>query len=294
MKIKISPYNLFFIILFCCSKFFFGNSLFPEKPINYVTNQTNVLTKEEESDLNLKLKTFEDSSSNQIFIFIANSLQGNSIEEVSQELFQKWKIGSTDKNNGVLIAIFIEDREFRIHTGYGLEGVLPDILTKRIQDEVMRPLFKTKDYFEGIDKGIDKLIFYSKNEYKPNEFEKDNPIGILLFFYGFSLICLIVIYVLAKKIKDKPAKKWTMLIISTLLFLIPFVGSFLLIFCVLITLSMRKDLYNSTSDGVNRNWKSSGSGNSNTYSSSSYRSSSSRFSGGSGGSSGGGGSSSSW
>ena len=276
-------------IIFFTNAIFSQNS-FPLKPKNYVTNETSVLTKEEEDLLNLKLKSFEDSTTNQLFVFIAPSLNGNAIEDICQDIFKTWQIGTNEKSNGVLIAIFIDDREFRIHTGYGLEGALPDLLTKRIQDEVMRPKFKTNDYYDGINQGIDKLIFYSKNEYKPDEFDNENPIGIFLFFYGFSLICLITIFWLAKKITDKPGKKKAILIISVILFLLPFVGSFLLIICVLITLSMRKDLYDDTK-GNGSNWKSSSSSSSWKSSSSS---SSSSFGGGGGGRSGGGGSSSSW
>ena len=62
----------------------------------------------------------------------------------------------------------MNDRKFRIHTGYGMEGILPDLLTKRIQDEDMRPSFKQNNYYEGINNGVDKLFYYSKHEYNPN------------------------------------------------------------------------------------------------------------------------------
>ncbi len=49
-----------------------------------------------------------------------------------------------------------------------MEGILPDLLTKRIQDEDMRPSFKQNNYYEGINNGVDKLIYYSKHECNPN------------------------------------------------------------------------------------------------------------------------------
>lgn len=88
--------------------------------------------------------------------------------QISQEIVGAWDIGQKGKNNGVLITVFINDLKFRIHTGYGIEGILPDLLTKRIQDEDMRPSFKQKNYYEGINNGVDKLIYYSKHEYNPN------------------------------------------------------------------------------------------------------------------------------
>lgn len=88
--------------------------------------------------------------------------------QLSQEIAGAWDIGQKGKINGVLITVFINNHKFRIHTGYGMEGILPDLLTKRIQDEDMRPSFKQNNYYEGINNGVDKLIYYSKHEYNTN------------------------------------------------------------------------------------------------------------------------------
>ncbi len=46
----------------------------------------------------------------------------------------------------------------RFEIGRGLEGAIPDVLSKRIQIEYVRPLFKEGNYYEGIDQGIDKIL----------------------------------------------------------------------------------------------------------------------------------------
>ena len=43
--------------------------------------------------------------------------------------------GNKEKNDGVLILLSVGDRESRIEVGYGLEGVLTDAGTGRIQDQ---------------------------------------------------------------------------------------------------------------------------------------------------------------
>jgi len=73
-------------------------------------------------------------------------------------IFTEWGIGKKDINNGVLLLVSIEDRQSRIHTGYGVEGDLPDIATYYIQQDFMLPAFREGNYFLGIDLATDKMI----------------------------------------------------------------------------------------------------------------------------------------
>ncbi len=270
---------------------------FPEKPSNYITDEANILSNDQEQSLNTKLRNFEDSTTNQIFVYTASSLKGNDLSDLSQKIFHNWKIGQGDKNNGVLIAIFIDDHKFRIQTGFGLEGVLPDIATKHIQDNDMRPFFKENKYYEGIDKGVDQLIYYSKHEFKADDIKEDESSeGLFIFFYAFSAAFLLITILLARKIQDKPTAKKVLIILSILFFIIPFLGSFLLLIMIFVALSYRKDLIKTSnvstwSSSSDSSWSSSDS--SSSWSSSDSDSGSS-FDGGGGGDSGGGGSSSDW
>ncbi len=271
---------------------------FPVKPSNYITDEANILSDEQEQSLNTKLRSFEDSSTNQLFIYIASSLNEKDLTNYSQDIFHAWKIGQADKNNGILISIFINDHKFRIHTGYGLEGVLPDLATKHIQDNDMRPLFKQNQYYEGIDKGVDQLIYYSKHEFKSDANDEDeSSAGVFIFFYAFSGAFLLITLLLSRKINDRPTAKKVLTILSIIFFVIPFLGTFLLLITIFVALSYRKDLLKTPSSD---NWTSSSdsSWSSSDSSSSSWSSSDSdsgsSFDGGGGGDSGGGGSSSDW
>lgn len=285
---------LLFILAF---PFLLNAQDFPEKPSNYITDETNILSDEQEQSLNSKLRHFEDSTTNQIFVYVASSLNGNDLSDLSQKIFHTWKIGQGDKNNGVLITIFINDNKFRIQTGYGLEGVLPDLVTKHIQDNDMRPFFKENKYYEGIDKGVDQLIYYSKHEFKADNTSTEESDGSLfIFFYAFSAAFLLITILLARKIQDKPTAKKVLIISSIICFVIPFLGTFILLIMIFIALSYRKDLIKTSNVST---WASSSdSSRSSSDSSSSWSSSDSdsgsSFDGGGGGDSGGGGSSSDW
>ncbi|MES2764078.1 MAG: TPM domain-containing protein [Bacteroidota bacterium] len=274
----------FLLILLLLPCFAFAQR-FPDKPSNYITDAANVLSDDEERQLNAKLRSFEDSTTNQLFIFTAASLYGDNLEVFTQELFKEWQIGQSGKDNGILITIFVDDHKFRIQTGYGLEAALPDLLTKHIQDNDMRPSFKNNAYYEGIDKGIDKLIYYSKHEFNPDDL-KESPVGFFIFFYMFGAIFLTITLLLAKGIKDNPTVKKTLIIVSIITFLIPIVGTMIVFITIFVAVSYRKDLLKDGTGGSgSSSWSSSSSGS---------WSSGSSFSGGGGGRSGGGGSSSSW
>jgi uncharacterized protein len=191
---------------------------FPNEPVNYVTDQAGVLTQNEEDLLNAKLRAFEDSTSNQMFIYIAEKLRANDLEDFSREIFNKWGIGQKDKNNGILIAIFIDDREFRIQVGYGLEAALPYEACKQIQDELMGPRFKEKNYYGGIDAGVDKLIYYTRHEYKPpTAFEKAQTPIVITFLAGLAMFVINLFSL--KKWSNQPKRKRKYLLLG-ILFLI--------------------------------------------------------------------------
>ncbi|MEO7989391.1 MAG: TPM domain-containing protein [Chryseolinea sp.] len=195
---------------------------FPEKPDNYVTDQEGVLSEQEKNLLNAKLRDFEDSTSNQLFIYLAKNLHGKDLEDYSKEIFNTWGIGQKYKNNGILIAIFINDRQYRIQIGYGLEGALPSELTRQIQDEEMGPQFKKTNYYAGIDAGIDQLMYYSKNEYTP-----PSPIEKILtpltVSYSIGLLFFIINLFSLKKWKNQPTRKRKYLLLNILFLISPII-----------------------------------------------------------------------
>src|SRR5690349_15877716 len=91
-----------------------------------VHDEANVLSSQTIEQLEIQLKQYEDSTSNQIAILIINSLEGEVIEEYSIRVaHDEWKLGTAKNDNGVLLLIAVDDRKMRIEAGYGLEGVLP-------------------------------------------------------------------------------------------------------------------------------------------------------------------------
>lgn len=129
-----------------------------ERPTGFVQDYAGMLSAMEKNALETKLQSFENSTTNEIAVVTIPSLDGDTIENVAQEIFTKWGIGKKDKNNGVLVLVSLIDRKTRIHTGYGVEGDLTDIATSYIQSDYITPAFREGKYYEGLDSAVDKII----------------------------------------------------------------------------------------------------------------------------------------
>lgn len=62
--------------------------------------------------------------------------------------------------------------EVFIAPGYGLEGVLPDAIAKRIVEGEMIPYFKKKDYYGGIFGAVKVVMSITSGEYSAEEYSK--------------------------------------------------------------------------------------------------------------------------
>lgn len=139
----------------------------PPAPTRYFTDQAGVVSPAVAEDLNARLEQFERETSNQILVVIFQKMKSaSSIEDYTQRLFSAWKVGQQKLDNGAIFFVFVQDRRMRIHTGYGLEGALPDALCKRILDEQVTPHFKTGDFDAGMRAAVDSVIAATRGEYK--------------------------------------------------------------------------------------------------------------------------------
>ena len=123
-----------------------------------VMDLTNTLTQEQKIHLADKLKSLESEKGSQLAILIIPTTDGETIEQFSLRVVEKWKLGRSKVDDGILILVAKDDRKMRIEVGYGLEGSLPDAICKRIITEQMRPSFKSGNYYEGLESATESII----------------------------------------------------------------------------------------------------------------------------------------
>jgi len=103
------------------------------------------------------LKALEQETGAQVAVLTIPSLDGQPLEDFSMRVVDAWKLGTRDRDNGVLILIARDDRKIRIEVGYGLEGVLPDVLCGRIIDNAMKPAFRQGDFSGGTQRTVELI-----------------------------------------------------------------------------------------------------------------------------------------
>lgn len=138
----------------------------PARAKGYVNDYAGVLSVVDVNHLNRRLQQFELLTSNQVVVAIFNSLEGESLEDFSIRLAEKWKVGQRGKDNGVILSVFIQDRQMRIEVGYGLEGALPDALAGKIITDEISPAFKQGKMSEGITLGVNAIMQAIQGEYE--------------------------------------------------------------------------------------------------------------------------------
>lgn len=130
----------------------------PDVPRDYVVDLAGVIRGDVARELNTYLQTLEQKTTVQVLVLTVQSLDGQSIEEFALTTKEQWKLGQKGKDNGVLIAVALNDRKYRIEVGYGLESVLPDSLVGSIGREYFVPAFKQGDFSAGIYNGTVAVI----------------------------------------------------------------------------------------------------------------------------------------
>jgi uncharacterized protein len=135
----------------------------------WVHDEANVLSPTDKAQLEYVLKAERDSTSNQIAVFVVNSLEGDDIDSYSNRVFNEWKLGDAKKDNGVLFLISIQDKQMRIEPGAGLEGVMTDLVASRINRNQVAPFFRQGDYAGGVKAAVVAIIQTIKGEYVNDE-----------------------------------------------------------------------------------------------------------------------------
>lgn len=161
----------------------------------YVNDDAGLLSQQAKAELESKLAQLEKDTTAQVFVATIKSLEGDSIEDYANRLFEQWKIGQKDKNNGVLFLVVLDDRKMRIEVGYGLEPVITDGRAGRIRDEDVLPLFKNNDYEGGIKAGVASIEKYVRDGTPPAPLE-ENPVKSMFgdFVFAFFILSIITIY----------------------------------------------------------------------------------------------------
>jgi uncharacterized protein len=171
------------------------NGEIPPRPTDGPVLQAgvSVLSASEESQLKSKLRAYEDTTSTQIAILIVNNLGGRDVAEYGQQVGETWGVGQNGKDNGVMIVVAMEERDWTLQSGYGVEGALPDGVLGEIGRTRMRPQFRNGNFYQGLEDATDEIMARMSGEYSPEPAEelpmwkKMIPLFVILLIVWFFI-----------------------------------------------------------------------------------------------------------
>jgi uncharacterized protein len=158
------------LAVICCCLWSFlasGSEVIPPAPARYFNDYANVVSKAVADQLNSKLEDFERTSGDQVVVAVYPKMESDSsIDDYTVRVARAWRVGQQLKNSGVVLFVFVQNRQMFIQVGYGLEGALPDAICKQITEYQIKPLFKNGDYSGGLTAGVNAIVAAAKGEYK--------------------------------------------------------------------------------------------------------------------------------
>ena len=122
-----------------------------------VIDQAGLLSAAEKEKISQRILTLYQQGKGQLGLVIVPTTGQEDIFGYSMRVAEAWGLGSAKRDNGLLMVVAINDRKIQILTGYGLEGVIPDIVASRIIHDHITPYFKQARYAEGLDSGFAEI-----------------------------------------------------------------------------------------------------------------------------------------
>lgn len=131
----------------------------PVPPLTgHVVDQTRTLTPAQQAAIEQTLSAFEARQGSQLAVLLVPTTQPETIEQYALRVAEQWKLGRTKIDDGALLLVAKNDRAVRIEVGYGLEGALNDVTSKRIIEETITPAFRQQNFAGGISDGLQRMV----------------------------------------------------------------------------------------------------------------------------------------
>ncbi|HUT27737.1 MAG TPA: TPM domain-containing protein [Methanomassiliicoccales archaeon] len=164
----------------------------------YVTDNVNALSLDSYYSVDDICYFVDDNTSCEMAVLIVNSTQPREANEFALRTFQLNELGKAGKDNGVLILIVTETKEWKVEVGYGLEGVLTPTFVNRVAQDQVVPYLEVEDY----DSAVYNMALYLGAEIidkyeAPQSGDPAYPIGgIPLTWWQWVIAIIVVVAVL--------------------------------------------------------------------------------------------------
>jgi uncharacterized protein len=172
----------------------------PPAPTARVNDYAGLLGAAERARLEALLAERERASGAQMVLAIFRSLQGESLEDFSIRLAERWRVGQRGLDNGVILVIFLDERRMRLEVGYGLEPILPDAVASRIISEAIAPRFRDGRYAAGLEAAVNEVYARIASP-RAAPAPRGTPPEAWLPLVAFGLVALVIVVMIASALR---------------------------------------------------------------------------------------------
>ena len=174
----------------------------------YVSNPDGILSESAVSTIDNILYHLEQKTGIQTLVVVVTGIKGGDCFEFAYQLGKEKGVGQKGRDNGLVILLSTDERCIQFATGYGLEGVLPDAICKRIQNRYMIEPFSKGDWNTGMVEGIRAVNSYLDGSMENISDEaEENMFPIYLFGAFFLGILALSYYSIWKQNRCPKCKK---------------------------------------------------------------------------------------
>ncbi len=184
----------------------------------YVSDPDHILDNKTVNLLDNISVNIEKQTAAEFVIVIVNDYQGDDDFEFAFNLFNKWGIGKKEANNGLLLFVAKNKRQYRFITGYGMEGIFPDVYLRRVGEKYLVPNFRNNDYDQGLLESSQFIAQILQSPDSIKELEKMMPEAVPFFSFrnvifkntllivGVFLFLYLYIHLVGKKLTSPKQK----------------------------------------------------------------------------------------
>jgi uncharacterized protein len=177
-------------------------------PSARVNDYAGLLSASDRQQLETHLAERERATGAQMVVAIFPSLEGESLEDFSIRLAERWRVGQKGLDNGVILLVFAKDRKVRLEVGYGLEGALPDAVAGQIIRDSIAPAFREGRYAAGLERAV-KAVFAridaTPAPERPRRKERAVGIAPLALLFVVAVIAIMVLSAARRRPRPGPA-----------------------------------------------------------------------------------------
>lgn len=157
--------------------------------MRYVSNPDGILSTQATDSIDRMLYGLEQKTGIETAVVVLSSIGNEECFDFAFNLASQWGVGKKGTDNGLVILLVTDQRCIQFVTGYGLEGDLPDAISKRIQSKYMIPWLRKGDWDNGMVAGVKAVCARLDGSMAAENKEKDANVMLLaLGFFGIILL----------------------------------------------------------------------------------------------------------